>query len=242
MHAQHHMAKHGTTAAQLAAIASKNHHHGSNNPLAQYRRPLGVEDVLTDKPVVEPFTRSMCAPISDGAAAVLVCSARFLQAQPPDVQQRAVRIRSSVLHGGQWRGLDAPNLLTHAARKAYDRAGLQPTDVHVAEVHDASSFCELQATELLGLFDVGDGGPRAAAGETDLGSACPINLSGGLVSKGHPLAATGLGMIGELALQLRGEAGVRQREGARIGLQHNAGGMVGLDEALCAVHLLEANH
>lgn len=242
MQARHHMALHGTTAEQLAAIAAKNHRSGALNPLAQHRRPLSVTDVLQDKPIIAPFTRSMCAPISDGAAAVLVCSQRWLDAQPTDVRQRAVRIRASVVQGGTWRNLDAPNLLKRTAERAYARAGLAAADVDVAEVHDASSFCELQATELLGLCPSGSGGPWAASGETALGGALPVNLSGGLVSKGHPLAATGLGMIEELALQLRGEAGPRQHSRPRIGLQHNAGGMVGLDEALCAIHLLEANH
>ncbi|MFT4979388.1 MAG: acetyl-CoA acetyltransferase, partial [Myxococcota bacterium] len=240
MQARHHMAAHGTTAAQLAAIAAKNHSHGADNPKAQHRTPRDVAAVLADKPVIAPFTRAMCAPISDGAAAAVVCSQRWLDGQPPSVQQRAVRIRSSVLQGGRWRDLSTPNLLQAAAKRAYDRAGLTPKDVDVAEVHDASSFCELQATELLGFCDIGSGGVYAAAGATSRGGSRPVNLSGGLVSKGHPLAATGLGMIEELATQLRGEAGTRQQPGARIGLQHNAGGMIGLDEALCAVHLLEA--
>lgn len=235
LQARRHMALHGTTVEQLAAIASKNHHSGAMNPKAQYRTPHDVAAVLADKPIVAPFTRSMCAPVSDGAAAAIVCSGRWLEAQPPEVRGRAVRLRASVLQGGTWRGLDEANLLARAAKRAYDRAGLTPAEVDVAEVHDASSFCELQATELLGLCPPGEGGPRAAAGLTR-----HVNRSGGLVSKGHPLAATGIGMIEELVTQLRGEAGDRQQHGARIGLQHNAGGMVGLDEALCAVHLLEA--
>ena len=240
LQARHHMAQHGTTVEQLAAIASKNHGNGARNPKAQYRTPRDVAAVLADKPIVAPFTRAMCAPISDGAAAVLVCSGRWLADQPPAVRARAIKIRASALQGGSWRDLAQPNLLAGAAKKAYARAGLTPGDVDVAEVHDASSFCELQATELLGLCPVGQGGAHAAAGGTAQGSAHAVNLSGGLVSKGHPLAATGLGMIEELTTQLRGEAGDRQQPNARIGLQHNAGGMVGLDEALCAVHLLEA--
>ena len=240
MQARYHMARYGTTAAQIARIASKNHHHGSLNPKAQYRFEIDVQGVLDDRAVVDPLTRAMCSPISDGAAAVLLCSGAWLSTQDTAVRDRAIRVRGSSLTGGTWRGLDEDNVVTVAARKAYAQAGITAGDVDLAEVHDATSYCELQATEALGFCAPGEGGAYAESGATALGGERPVNLSGGLVSKGHPLGATGLGMIDELVTQLRGEAGDRQApRSPTIGVQQNAGGLIGLDEALCAVTILE---
>jgi acetyl-CoA acetyltransferase len=229
MQARRHMQRYGTTVEQLAAIASKNHHNGTLNPKAQYRFEVPIEKVLADKPVVNPFTRSMCAPISDGAAAVLVVNKAL--------NERCVRVRGIGMAGGTWRGLDDEDVTAVAGRRAYEAAGLSPEDVDVAEVHDANAFCELHATESLGFCSEGEGGVFAQSGATALDGALPVNPSGGLESKGHPLGATGLGMVDELVAQLRGEAGPRQVK-ARIGLAHNAGGMVGFDEAVAAVTLL----
>ena len=239
MQAAWHMRHHGTTAAQIAAGASKNHAMGALNPLAQYRFELSPDQVLADRMISAPLTRAMCAPIGDGAAAALVCSAAFLRGLPPQVQERALRIRASVLTGGKYRRLDEPGLSHLAARRAYAMAGLQPDDIDLAEVHDATSFCEIYQAEMLGFCPIGQGGAYVASGATSLGGARPINLSGGLVSKGHPVGATGLSMIIELALQLRGEAGARQHPQARVGLAENGGGVMGFDEAACAVTLLE---
>jgi acetyl-CoA acetyltransferase len=239
MQAAWHMKTYGTTREQLAHVASKNHGHGALNPKAQLRAPLTPEQVLADKEIVAPFTRAMCAPISDGAAAALVCSDRFLAGLDPSIRDRAIRVCASELVSGTWRHLHEPNVLAHAARKAYKRAGIQPAQVDLAEVHDASAFCELQATELLGFCAPGEGGAYATSGATGLQGERPVNTSGGLVSKGHPLGATGLGMIEELVTQLRREAGPRQvRREAEIAVQHNAGGMIGVDEALCSVVVL----
>lgn len=239
MQAAWHIKHHGTTPAQIAAGASKNHAMGAKNPLAQYRFEVSPEQVLADRLVSWPLTRSMCAPIGDGAAAALVCSAAFLQTLPPEVRARALRIRASVLTGGKYRRLDEPGLSHLAARRAYAMAGLTPQDIDVAEVHDATSFCEIYQAEMLGFCPIGQGGAFVAGGATSLGGERPINLSGGLVSKGHPVGATGLSMIHELALQLRGEAGDRQQPSARVGLAENGGGVVGFDEAACAVTILE---
>jgi len=240
MQARHHMATHGSTATHLAQIASKNHGNAVHNPRAQYRFEVPVKVALADKSVVEPFTRSMCSPLSDGAAAVVVCSDRFLATCSERQQHRALRVRASVLVGGTWRSLDEDNVVAHAAAKAYARAGLTADDIHLAEVHDATSYCELQATELLGFCGRGEGGHYAASGATGRNGARPVNASGGLISKGHPLGATGLGMIDELTRQLRGEAGPLQvQRDVRIGLQQNAGGLIGLDEALCHVGIFE---
>ncbi len=234
-----HMARHGTTQAQIAAGAAKNHTYAVDNPNAQYRFPMTVEQVLEDREVSYPLTRAMCAPIGDGAAAALVCSAEFLRAQPEAVRARALRISASVLTGGIYRAVDEPSLAFHAGRKAYAQAGITPADVDVAEVHDATSFCELYQMEMLGFCAEGQGGPFVAAGETGPGGSIPTNTSGGLVSKGHPVGATGLSMVFELAAQLRGEAGARQVDGARIALAENGGGVIGLEEAACAVTILE---
>lgn len=240
MQAAWHMKRHGTTAAQIAFGASKNHAMGAKNPLAQYRFEVSPQQVLDDRSISWPLTRAMCAPIGDGAAAALVCSAAFLKSLPAAVRERALRISASVLTGGKYRRLDEPGLSQVAAQRAYSMAGLTPRDIDVAEVHDATSFCELYQAEMLGFCEIGQGGNYVASGATALGGERPINLSGGLVSKGHPVGATGLSMIHELALQLRGEAGERQASRARIGMAENGGGVIGFEEAACAVTILQA--
>ncbi|MCP4918309.1 MAG: thiolase family protein [Proteobacteria bacterium] len=227
-----HMREHGTTQEHLAAVASKNHAHGALNDNAQYRFQVSVEDALADKPVVGPLTRAMCAPISDGAAAVLLGS------EPPS-EGPVIRVRSVSLAGGGWRGLDQPGVTHEAGRRAWAQSGLRPQDVDVVEVHDATAFCELESLAALGFYSDAQVGPAAAAGETSLGGRLPVNVSGGLESKGHPLAATGLGMVQELVDQLAGRAGARQVPDASIALAQNAGGVIGLDEALAGVTLLE---
>mgnify|MGYP003704540175 CR=1 FL=1 len=204
------------------------------------RSAMTTEQVLADRPVSGPLTRAMCAPIGDGAAAALVCSERFLAEMPPRVRERAVRIRGMALSGGMFRGFDAPGLSRIAADRAYAAAGVSPGDVDVAEVHDATAFCEIFQAEMLRLCPEGQGGAYVASGAATLGGTLPINTSGGLVSKGHPIAATGLSMTYEIATQLRGEAGERQVDGARIGLVENGGGVIGFEEAVCAVTILQA--
>ncbi len=240
MQAAWHMKRWGTTQRQIAIAASKNHRHGSMNPLAQYRFEVSVDAALADRPVSWPLTRSMCAPIGDGAAAAILCSGDFLAACDRTVRDRAVRVRASALTGGKYRAPDEPSLSRVAARKAYAAAGLSPADIDVLEVHDATSFCEIFQLEMLGFCPDGRGGPFVEEGHTALGGRLPVNLSGGLVSKGHPVGATGLSMIHELTLQLRGEAGPRQHPGARLALAENGGGVIGFDEAACAVTILEA--
>ena len=159
MQARHHMTTHGTTAEHLAIIASKNHGNAVHNPRAQYRFEVPVAAALADKGVVEPFTRSMCSPLSDGAAAVVVCSDAFLARCSAAQVDRAIQVRASVLVGGTWRNIEEDNVVAHAADRAYDRAGLTPDDIDIAEVHDATSYCELQATELLGFCARGTGVP-----------------------------------------------------------------------------------
>ncbi|WP_372072510.1 thiolase family protein [Tistrella mobilis] len=238
MQACYHMAKWGTTQHQIAIAASKNHWHGSLNPKAQYRFEVSPDEVLADRPVSFPLTRSMCAPIGDGAAGVLVCSKDYLDGQPAHVRDRAIRIAGLAMSGGKYRDLDEPGLSSVAAKKAYARAGLSPADIDLVELHDATSFCELYQLEMLGFCEPGTSGRFIEAGETRLGGRLPVNTSGGLVSKGHPVGATGLSMVSELATQLRHEAGDRQVADAKIALAENGGGVVGFDEAACAVAIL----
>ncbi len=238
MQAAYHMRRYGTTQRQIAAGASKNHAMGARNPLAQYRFEVSIDQVLADREVSYPLTRSMCSPIGDGAAAAILCSRSFLAGLPAPVRERAVRVRASVLTGGKYRDLDEPGLSHVAARKAYAAAGLSPSDIQVAEVHDATSFCELYQAEMLGFCEPGQGGPFVESGATSIDGRIPINLSGGLVSKGHPVGATGLSMIHELALQLRGEASGRQASRAEVALAENGGGVIGFDEAACSVIIL----
>jgi len=239
MQACYHMKAHGTTQRQIAASAAKNHRNGALNDKAQYSFDLTIDDVLNDRPISYPLTRSMCSPVGDGAAAVLVCSEDFLRGQPQEVQDRAIRIKASVLSGGKYRKLDEPGLSKTAADKAYAMAGVSPQDIDVAEVHDATSFCEIYQAEMMGFAEIGKGGELVESGETAIGGRIPINTSGGLVSKGHPVGATGLSMIYELSKQLRGEAGVRQVDGATLALSENGGGVIGFDEAACSVTILE---
>ena len=239
MQAAYHMKRFGTTRQQIAFAASKNHAMGARNPKAQYRFEVSPEQVLADRPVSWPLTRSMCAPIGDGAAAALLCSARVFSGLPAAVRERAVRVRSSVLSGGKYRSLEEPGLSKVAADRAYAMAGLAPADIDVAEVHDATSFCEIYQAEMLGFCEVGQGGPFVGSGATALGGRVPVNLSGGLVSKGHPVGATGLSMVYELVGQLRGECGSRQVAGADVALVENGGGVIGFDEAACAITLLQ---
>jgi len=239
MQAAWHMKTHGTTQRQIAIAAAKNHHHGSLNPKAQYRFDLTVDEVLADREISWPLTRAMCSPLGDGAAAALLCSKAGLANLPPAARARAVRVRASQLSGGKYRALDEPGLSRIAADKAYARSGLTPADIDIVELHDATSFCEIFQLEMLRLCPDGQGGRFVASGATALGGSLPVNLSGGLVSKGHPVGATGLSMVYETCQQLRGEAGARQVTGATLALIENGGGVMGFDEAACAVHILE---
>jgi acetyl-CoA acetyltransferase len=209
------------------------------NPNAQYRFEVPVEKVLEDYEVSYPLTRSMCAPIGDGAAAVVLCSKDFLKLQPAAVRERAVKVRACVLSSGMHRPIAEPSLTKWAADRAYKMADLGPEDIDVAEVHDATSFCEIYQAEMLGFCPIGLGGKFIESGATMLNGKIPINTSGGLVSKGHPIGATGASMIYEVAAQLRGEAGPRQVKNARYGLIENGGGVISVEEFACGITILE---
>jgi acetyl-CoA acetyltransferase len=239
--AKTHMARYGTTARQIAQAAAKNHTNSVGNPRAQYRFPMDADAVLADRMVVEPLTRAMCAPIGDAAAAALICSGDFLRSRPEPVRSRAVRVRGHAVAAGKMEtSWDEEHAVGRAARRAYEMAGLGPKDLDVVELHDATSFAEIQTLEDLGLCSRGQGGPFTASGATARDGELPVNPSGGLVSRGHPIGATGLIMLNELCLQLRGEAGEIQVPNARVGLAENGGGLIGNDYAACAVTILEA--
>jgi acetyl-CoA acetyltransferase len=235
--ARHHMNTYGTTVAQIAEVASKNHDHAADNPRAHYRKPMSVDVVLGARKLNYPLTVPMCAPATDGAAAVVVCNddgLRRLRARG------TVQVLASSIGTGVDRDITTYDdyITSHVANLAYERAGVGPSDVDVVEVHDATAFAEILQTELLGLFGPGDGGPAAERGDTRIGGRIPVNPSGGLESKGHPIGATGLGQVFELTDQLRGTAGSRQVSGARIALAENGGGFHRGEEAVMSVLIL----
>lgn len=238
--ARFHMKTFGTTPRQIAAVAAKNHNHSQLNPYAQYRFPMTVDQVLEDRMIVWPVTRAMCAPMSDGAGAIVIASADF--ARKLDGGRRAVKIRGvGVSSSSNRTAMEYDHHLTRvAADRAYAMAGVAPGDVSVAELHDASAIAEILHSENVGFCAYGEGGPLVESGATTLGGRLPINVSGGLLSKGHPIGATGAIQLFELVTQLRGEAGERQVAGARIALAENGGGFHGLEEAACVVTILEA--
>ncbi len=236
-----HMHEFGTTQKQLAAVSSKNHFHSTLNPYAMYRKPFTIEEVLQAKEIVYPLTQPMCSPMSDGAAAAILCSADYARklgvAKP-------IKVLASTLSSGKDRQEEEEDIDRRVARQAYEMAGLGPEDVDVAEVHDATAFAEIHIIESMGFCREGEGGPFSEAGETRLGGKIPVNVSGGLESKGHPIGATGLGQITEIVWQLRGEAGARQVEGARTGFIHNGGGRIiregrPTERAALSLHILQ---
>lgn len=234
-----HMKEFGTTQRQIAAVAAKNHQHSVENPLSQYRVPYTIDEVLAAPPITYPLTLPMCSPVSDGGAAVVLATAAGMKRHGID-RSRAIRVLASVVQTGSDR--DKTDFTNHctarAARRAYEKAGVGPADISVAEVHDATAMGEIIQIENLGLCPLGDGGPASERGETTLGGRIPVNPSGGLESKGHPIGATGLAQIYELAAQLRNEAGPRQVEGARLAVAENGGGLQGIEEAVACVTIL----
>ena len=228
-----HMRRYGTTREQFAKVAVKNHAHSTKNPLSQYRVETPLEQVLAARMVAYPNTLMMCCPTGDGAAAAVVVSgkkARELGA--------TVRVLASVLTSDPWgeRDLVQPDVNTltrNAAKEAYEKAGIGPADLDLVELHDCFATAELLHYENLGLCGEGEAGRTIDAGETAQGGRIPVNVSGGLLSKGHPLGATGVANIFELTQHLRGRAGERQVEGAQVGLAH----VIGLGSA-CTINIL----
>ena len=232
-----HMVRYGTTQQQLATIASKNHYHATLNPKCHYNKPMSEEQILSARSIGYPLTVPMCSPLSDGSAAALLCTEKGLEKLAAN--DRAVELLSSVMTsstGREWSDLEN-HLVRRAAKQAYAETELTPGDIHVAEVHDAAAFGELFMSELLGFCDFGMGGELADSGATRIGGHIPINPSGGLESKGHPIGASGLGQAYELVTQLRGEARERQVQDARIAIQENGGGLLGIEEGCAVVNI-----
>jgi acetyl-CoA acetyltransferase len=236
MNARWHMNKYGSTQKQMAAVCAKNHFHGSLNPLAQYQASMTVDEVLNDRLVAYPLTRAMCAPVGDGAAAAVVCSGSYLRKLKA---ARPVKILASILGQGSDRDLDGEDIGERLSRQAYKAASLGPGDIDIAELHDATAWSELHQTEVMGFCPIGEGGSFAVSGATRIGGSKPVNTSGGLECRGHPIGASGLAQIHELVLQLRGAAGQRQVEKVRVALAENGGGNIGVEEAAMCIHILK---
>lgn len=234
--ARMHMDKYGSTQKHLADIAAKNHFHSTMNPLAQYQQIYSVEEVLSSPEVAWPLTRLMCSPIGDGAAAAVICSEAF--AKKIGATHKA-DIAACVIASGEDEDMKTESTLVKLANHAYNKAGIGPEDISVAEVHDATAFGELYVTEELGFCPVGEGGVFAEAGHSTLGGKLPVNVSGGLESQGHPIGATGIRQIVEIYWHLTELAGKRQVKGAKVGLAQNAGGTVGKSEAALSVTILK---
>lgn len=230
-----HMKKHGTTREQMAAVSAKNSFHGSLNPFAQYRDVMSADDVLAAREVVWPLTLPMCSPIGDGASAVIVVSEQKARELG---MSRMVKVEAATLTSGYDidAEIDAP--AQRAAKEIYELSGLGPTDMDCIELHDASAISEIMYYEYLGLCGAGEGGAFAQSGATKLGGKIPVNTSGGLMRKGHPIGATGTAQLTELVWQLRGDAKKRQVENARIALAENGGGYIGSDVAALALTVL----
>ncbi len=238
MMARAHMERFGTTREQLALVAVKNHKHGSMNPKAQYRQVITVADVLASPKVADPLNVLDCSPITDGAAAVVLAEmsvAKRLAKGRPVVRIAGVGQATDRIALHNRRELTALPATTRAAEKAYAMAGRRPEEVQLAEVHDCFTIAEIMVVEALGFCQPGQGGCQASSGRTALGGPLPVNPSGGLKSKGHPVGATGVAQAVEITSQLRGEAGPRQVAGARVGLTQNMGGT----GASTLVHILE---
>ena len=233
-----HARKYGTTFEQFAKVSVKNHHHSTMNPKAMYQIETPLEVVMNAEMISYPNTKLMCSVNVDGSAAAVIASEK--KVRELGLMDRAVKVRASVLTSDRWqeRDLVMPDVNTctrEAAAKAYEMAGLGPEDVDLVELHDCFATAEILHYENLGLCGEGEAGRMIDDGEVALGGRVPVNVSGGLLSKGHPLGATGIANIYEVSTHLRGEAGARQVEGARIGLTH----VIGLGSA-CGIHILEA--
>ena len=231
-----HMEAWGTTVEQIGAAAVKARRHGALNPHAQFQSEVTLDEVLASPAIVPPLTRLMCSSFTDGAAAVVLSL---------ESRSGAPRILSTTVRSGNG-DIDYHDRLAETAAAAWDASGVDPADVDVVELHDATSAEEICALESLGFYKPGDAGAATAAGDTTLGGrGVTVNTSGGLVSRGHPLGATGIAQVVELTAQLRDEAGPRQVEGARLAVAANTGGMIGshagtTDAAFIGIHVLEA--
>ena len=232
MVAQQHIARYGTTLRQMAAVSVKNHDNGCINPHAQFNRPVTVEEVLASPLIADPLTLFSCCPNSDGAAALVLRADRR--------SRRDVRVAASVLTSGNYlpeRDFTSWECELRAAAAAYDAAGATPSEIDVAEVHDAFTICEIVHCESLGFCERGQGGKMVESGASAIEGAVAVNPSGGLQARGHPPGASGVAQVFEIVAQLRGEAQARQRRNARTGLAQIMGGSQASDAQACTVHI-----
>ncbi|HTD20588.1 MAG TPA: thiolase family protein [Ktedonobacteraceae bacterium] len=223
----------GITREQMALVSVKNHYHGSLNPYAQYREEVTLEQVLQSRPVVGPLTVLMCSPLGDGAAAALIVSEEFAR----NKGLKGPKVDASVLVSGRADDRSMAPSSRRAAMQAYEMAGIGPEDIDFAEVHDAVAPAEISIYEDLRFCAPGEGPKLIEDRVTWLGGRLPVNTSGGLLSRGHPIGATGLGQIAEVVWQLQGKGGKRQVENCKVGLTQNGGGHIGFDAAAMAVHI-----
>lgn len=238
MRAQRYMHDFGLTKQQLAGIAVKNRANGALNADAQMRKPVTLDEVLSSRPVADPFTLLQCCPTGDGAAAIVLCAdsvAREYRSDP-------IRVLASDLTSGKftsgYRDMTIPEITVRGAKEAYEEAGVGPEDIDVAEVHDAFTIAELIYYEAFGFCPRGEAGAFLDSGATAIGGRIAVNPSGGLLAKGHPIGATGAAQVVEVIRQLRGEAGARQVPGAKVGLAHaTGGGISGFDHGACSIHI-----
>lgn len=244
MRAQRHMANFGTTIEQLALVSVKNHKNGALNPLAHYQEILTLQEVLQSRPIADPLTLYHSCPVSDGAAATILVSQELLR--KTNYASKPVRVRGSVLVSGLFetgpRDMATDEITVRAARQIWESTGIGPEDVNVAEVHDAFTIAEIMYYEALGFCDPGEGGRLVESGDTEITGRIPVNPSGGLISRGHPVGATGVAQIVEITRQLRHQCGAHQVDNPLIGLTHcTGGGISGLEHAACTIHLFSKN-
>jgi len=238
MRAQRYLHEHGHTVRDLAAVAVKSRRHGALTPYAQFRQPTTLEEVLASRPIADPLTLMQCCPTGDGAAAVVI--------GPADSRHRPVHDRVAVLgshlasgkYVSGFRDMTVPEITVRCAGELYEEIGVDPRDLDVLECHDAFTIAELLYYEALGLCGRGEAPSMLHGGVTSLGGRNVVNPSGGMLSKGHPVGASGVAQIVEIARQLQGRCGARQVEGAKLGLTHvTGGGTAGFDHGACCIHV-----
>jgi acetyl-CoA acetyltransferase len=238
--ANRYLYEYGAAAEDLALVTVKNRRHGALNPDAQFQQPVTLEQVIESPMIADPLTRLSCCPLSDGAAAVILASEEVAKR----LEKNRIRVLASVLQSGSYANpmnLSNWDINVRAAEQAYERAGLGPQDIDVAELHDCFTISEVLHYETLGFCAPGDGIAFLKAGHTQLGGRIPVNVSGGLLAKGHPVGCTGVAQIVEATVQLRGEAGARQVHGARTALTHTMGGMKEGDSKATVITVLGAD-
>ncbi|HEY4265680.1 MAG TPA: thiolase family protein [Micropepsaceae bacterium] len=240
MRAQRYMHDYGVSAEKIAGISVKNRANGTLNPDAQMRKDVTIAEVLASRMIADPFTLLQCCPTGDGAAAIILASGKMArQFRNDPIQVRASHLTSGKFMAG-FRDMTSPEITVRGAAETFEQAGLGPEDIDVAEVHDAFSIAELLYYEAFGFCPRGQGTALLESGATKIGGRIPVNPSGGLLAKGHPVGATGAAQVVEIVRQLRGEAGPRQVEGAKVGLSHaTGGGISGFDHGACSIHIFQ---